>query len=192
MNESDPYVPFHLTVCGIAELGGHCDAEVSHVLSILDPGWPVPEAFGYFGEHERLELRFHDIIEDFPGFLAPQREHVEAILAFGRDLMAEPERTRHLLVHCHMGVSRSAAAMTLLLAQARPDRSPAEAIDAVRRIRPRVWPNLRIIELGDTLLGRGGTIVEAAREHYRYAIGRRPEFIAEMREAGRGREVTGF
>ena len=38
--------PFRISVCGIEELQGHCETGVSHVLSILDPDWPVPEAFG--------------------------------------------------------------------------------------------------------------------------------------------------
>jgi hypothetical protein len=40
------------------------DAKVSHVVSILDPEWPVPEVFGTFGEHAKLGLRFHDIIDE--------------------------------------------------------------------------------------------------------------------------------
>ena len=82
--------PFGISVCGIEELSGHCETGVSHVLSILDPEWPVPEAFGSFGEHAKLELRFHDVIEETPGQIAPRQEDAEAILAFGRDLMAEP------------------------------------------------------------------------------------------------------
>ncbi len=54
--------PFGMTVCGIEELAGHCSTGASHVLSILDPAFPVPEAFGTFGEHKKLELRFDDII----------------------------------------------------------------------------------------------------------------------------------
>jgi hypothetical protein len=38
----------------------------------------------------------------------------------------------------------------------------------------RAWPNSRILELGDDLLGRDGEIVEAARAHYRRAIEREP------------------
>lgn len=63
--------PFRITVCGIEELAGHCSARASHVLSILDPDHPVPEAFGSLGEHEKLELRFHDIIDEIPGLIAP-------------------------------------------------------------------------------------------------------------------------
>ena len=53
-------VPFQVTICGIGELGLHCEAGVTHVLSLLDPGSPEPEAFGTFDPHRRLELRFHD------------------------------------------------------------------------------------------------------------------------------------
>ena len=33
----DSIAPFKIRVCGIDELAGHCDAGVSHILSILDP-----------------------------------------------------------------------------------------------------------------------------------------------------------
>jgi predicted protein tyrosine phosphatase len=181
--------PFQITVCGIEELEGHCEVGVSHVLSILDPGWPVPPAFGSYGEHERLELRFHDVIEPTAGMDAPQPEHVEALLAFGRDLQAEPRSDAHLLVHCHAGVSRSTASMLLILAQAMPDRSARSIIDEVMRIRSKAWPNLRLVEMGDDMLGRDGTLVEAAIESYRRQIARRPELAELMNGAGRGREV---
>lgn len=182
--------PFDITVCGIEELGEHCRVGVSHVLSILDPGWPVPEAFGAFGEHDRLELRFHDVIRDEPGRLAPQPEHVAELLGFGRRLAAEPEHRGHLLVHCHAGVSRSTAAMALMLAEALPERSAADVFRDVLRIRPKAWPNLRIVELGDALLGRGGALIDAAHEVYRLQLARRPELEQAMRGGGRDREVA--
>lgn len=182
--------PFRITVCGIDELSGHCAVGVSHVLSILDPDWPVPEAFGTFGEHERLELRFHDVIEDASGAIPPRDEHVAALLAFGRDLLAEPRPDAHLLVHCHAGVSRSTASMILMIAQAQPQRPAASIAQEILRIRPQAWPNLRIIELGDARLGRGGTLVEAAAWIYRAQLARRPELALSMTDGGRGREVV--
>lgn len=181
------FVDFRITVCGIAELAGHSALGVTHVLSILDPGAPDPDAFGAFGEHERLDLRFNDIIDEIRGMRAPEPEDVAALLRFGRDLMRESRA--HLLVHCHMGVSRSTAAMALILAQARPDRPALEAMAEVRRIRPRIWPNLRLIELGDAALGRKGDLVAAAIARYRHVIELRPEVGEMMAEAGRGREV---
>jgi len=181
-------VPFQVTICGIDELGLHCEAGVTHVLSILDPGWPEPEAFGAFDPHRRLELRFHDVIETEPGCVAPESPDVEQLLSFGRDL-TEGKGT-HLLVHCHAGVSRSTAAATLIVAQARPDRPAEEALQTVLSRRPRAWPNLRILELGDALLERRGEIVGAARAHYRRRLEREPWLIEQMIDGGRGREVV--
>ena len=181
-------VPFQVTICGIGELGLHCEAGVTHVLSLLDPGSPEPEAFGIFDPHRRLELRFHDVIDADPGCVPPERPDVEQLLSFGRDLANA--KGAHLLVHCHAGVSRSTAAATLILVQARPDRPAEEALQTVVRRRPRAWPNLRILELGDDILGRGGEIVEAARAHYRRAIEREPWMIEQMIDGGRGREVA--
>jgi predicted protein tyrosine phosphatase len=180
--------PFQVTICGIDELGFHWEAGVTHVLSILDPGWPEPEALGAFDAHRRLELRFHDVIEAGPGWIAPERRDVEQLLTFGRDLTEA--RGTHLLIHCHAGVSRSTAAATLILAQTHPDRPAEEALLTVVRQRPRAWPNLRILELGDALLGRRGQIINAVRAYYRRVLEREPWMIEQMIEGGRGREVA--
>lgn len=185
----DTIAPFRITVCGIEELAGFCETRVSHVLSILDPEWPVPEAFGAFGEHEKLELRFNDIIEETPGEVVTREEHVQAVLGFGRNLTAEPRQDAHLLVHCHAGISRSSASMTLILAQALPE-VPADGILAeVLRIREKAWPNLRMIEMGDAMLGRGGTLVRAAHDIYRRQVQRRPFLWDFMSNANRRREL---
>jgi len=86
-------------------------------------------------------------------------------------------------------VSRSTAAAALILAQAYPDRPAHEALDRVAQLRPRAWPNLRILEFGDALLGRDGEIVAAVAAIYRRVIDRDPFFEKAMIDAGRGREV---
>lgn len=181
-------MPFELTICGIEELACHCEAGVTHVLSILDPGWPEPQPLNTFSVNRRLKLRFHDIIESQPGWTAPERWDVELLLAFGRDVT--PSRGTHLLIHCHAGVSRSTAAATLVMAQARPDCPADEVLREVARLRPRAWPNLRMLELGDKILGRRGEIVEAAHMHYRRALQREPGLAEAMIGGGRGREVA--
>jgi predicted protein tyrosine phosphatase len=181
-------VRYQVTICGLDELACHCAGGVSHVLSILDPGWPEPDALNNFGLDRRLKLRFHDVIEANPGWTAPERWDVELLLAFGRNLAALHQA--HLLVHCHAGVSRSTAAAILVLAQTCPERPADEAVREVVRLRPRAWPNLRMLEFGDEILGRRGEIVEAAAAHYRRALEREPWLAEAMIEGGRGREVT--
>jgi predicted protein tyrosine phosphatase len=188
--------PLKLTICGLDELDGECAAGVTHVLSILDPGWPEPEPIRRFDLGRRLKLHFHDVVEPAPGWIAPERWDVELLLAFGRGLVGRPQTgfdeflAPHLLVHCHAGVSRSTASATLLLAQCQPERSAREILAQIVRLRPRAWPNLRIIEIGDALLGRNGEIVAAVGALYRRVLEREPELVEAMISAGRAREVA--
>ena len=185
--ELSTFAPFRLTICGIPELDEHCAAGVTHVLSILDPDTPDPPAFAAFAPHRRLALRFHDVIELLPARLPPARADVERLLAFGHELSDTPGS--HLLIHCHAGVSRSTASAALILAQARPDRSARDTLDAVAQLRPRAWPNLRMLEFGDDLLGRNGEIVAAVAAIYRRVLAREPSMQEAMIDGGRSREV---
>lgn len=183
------FVPFAVTVCGIPELSSFGTAGVTHVLSILDPGYPEPSAFGRYGEHQRLELHFDDIVVPREDMIMPSRADVERVLAFGRDLTTEPDGVGHLLVHCHAGVSRSTASLIMILAQARPDRPAREAVEAVVSIRPQAWPNLLMTEMADDILGRKGELVEAVHErHHAYGTAH-PDFAVDIINWGRGREV---
>ncbi len=178
---------FRVSICGIDDLDGLREAGVTHVLSLLNPGWAEPEPFRAFAPHQRLDLRFHDIVDPLPGLRRPGPGDVAALLDFGRALAAAPGA--HLLVHCEKGLSRSTASLALILAQARRDW-PAESVLAeIVRLRPRAWPNLRIIELGDRLLGRGGTLVAAAAQCYRARIAAQPRLADGMIEMGRAREL---
>jgi len=180
-----------LTICGISELPDQRERSVTHVLSILDPDHPDPEAFEAYDPHHRTVLRFHDIIAPVQGMILPQPEHVEAVLRFG-DAVAEGRHDRaegHLLVHCHMGVSRSTAAMLTLLAQTHPDESEDRLFERLVEIRPQAWPNSRMVAFADDLLSRNGRLVDALRRHYGRQIQRMPRYVQIMHDLGRSREV---
>lgn len=175
-----------LTICGLEELDAHSERGVSHVLSILDPDWPEPSAFWAFDPHMRTTLHFHDAIEPEPGILLPEKSHVETILAFGRDV---GDDLRHLLIHCHAGISRSTAAMAMILAQASPDQSDDAIMDRLLTIRPQAWPNSRMIAFADELLGREGRLSGAANRIYARRLAAQPQLAETMRKLNRAREV---
>lgn len=176
-----------LTVCGLDELESHADRGVTHVLSILDPGREDHPAFTRYGDPRRLTLRFHDEIEPGSGVVLPEQEDVEAILLWGRDAFRVGDG--HMLIHCHMGISRSTAAMTMLLAQAHPEESEGEIATRVRGIRPIAWPNLRMIEMADALLARDGRLTAAVATLYAGNLARRPDLAEVMTRLNRAREV---
>ena len=180
-----------LTICGLQELDSFRDAAVTHVLSILDPTYPEPPDFAAYGPHKRLTLRFDDIIEPMPGMLPPERRHIEALLEFGTGLAAaEGDPLAHLLVHCHAGISRSTASMTILLAEARPETEEDALFAHIREIRAQAWPNSRMIALADELLGRDGKLVAALRRHYGVQMRARPDLAEMIERVGRRKEVA--
>lgn len=182
--------PHHLTICGLTELGAFRQAAVTHVLSILDPGFPEPADFASYGPHKRLTLRFDDIIAPLPGCLLPERHHIEALLEFGKGLAATvDDPLNRVLVHCHAGISRSTASMMILLAEARPAAAEDDLFAHIREIRPQAWPNSRMIGLADELLGREGRLVAALRRHYSEQIRLRPDIAEMIERVGRGDEI---
>ncbi|MDX9860413.1 MAG: protein-tyrosine-phosphatase [Rhodospirillales bacterium] len=189
--------PLHfsvLTVCGIEELSAQERRRVTDVLSLLDPEWPEIVAFKRFGAHRRRTLHFHDVIEPKAGMAPPTAGHMAEILRFGTELsqaaLGDAGGEAHILVHCHMGVSRSTAAMLALLAQARPDEAEDALFNRLRQIRPQAWPNSLMVGHADALLGRGGRLVAALRRHYGHQIKRQPDLVDWMNRLGRGREVA--
>jgi predicted protein tyrosine phosphatase len=177
-----------LTVYGIAELEGFHGAGVSHVLSLLDPLTPDPPGWAGLGAKRRQTLYFHDVTAPFAGYEPPQIEHVEGVLAFGRELAAGREAADHLLVHCHMGISRSTAAMAILLAQAEAG-SEERAFETLFAIRPRGWPNSRMIAIADRLLKRKGALEAALQRHQRRIIEHHPDIAQLVVSVGRSSEL---
>lgn len=181
-----------LTVCGIEELPDQRVRNVTHVLSLLDPEHPELDVFRSYARHHRTTLRFHDIIATAPGRVMPQPEHVDAILKFGSEFQAQqdPDASSHLLVHCHMGVSRSTAAMLSLMAQANPDESGESLFARLVAIRPQAWPNSQMIGFADEQLGRKGDLNAALARHYGRQIKGRPDFVDWMTRLGRQAELN--
>jgi predicted protein tyrosine phosphatase len=139
-----------------------------------------------------VTLRFHDIIDPAPGKIHPELEHVAQILQFGEDLReGVGERVEgHLLVHCHMGISRSTAAMLMLMAQNDPEASEDALFARLRIVRPQAWPNSVMVGFADAQLGRGGRLTQALRRHYGRQLQTEPRYTDWMTRLGRGRELA--
>jgi predicted protein tyrosine phosphatase len=178
-----------LTICGLDELALYSGRGVTHVVSILDPDHPEPEAFASYERHHRTVMRFHDAITPGPGVVLPAVGDVETVLAFGDRLAREDAGCGHVLVHCHAGISRSAAVMAILLAQHDPGRDEDDIFELVVSLRPKAWPNSSLIAMADDLLGRGGRLNRALGRHYKRQLVVFPFVEQFMRDNGRAQEV---
>lgn len=109
----------------------------------------------------------------------PEREHVAALLDFDR-VAKEDDR---LVVHCHAGLSRSTAAFVALLAQRRPGAAAA-AFAELRAVRPRSWPNYRMVAFADDLLGSGGALSRELADHRKIMAERYPDLLMNAKMTG--------
>jgi predicted protein tyrosine phosphatase len=129
---------------------------VTSVISIGDPEDGPPQ--GYERVPVRLRLEFHDVVHDGEFALAPSADDVAMIIRFAERVAPSGG---HLLIHCGAGVSRStAAALTVLAVWLGPGRE-VEAVETLHDVAPQAWPNERMVELADELLGREGALVRA-------------------------------
>jgi predicted protein tyrosine phosphatase len=183
-----PLIPFKVTICGIPDLPDHAGGGVTHVLSLLDMHHPVPQALDAFDAVDRELLRFDDVVAEFPGFTACGRTDIERLLDFGARLRDAGGAARHLLVHCHAGISRSTASAAVLMAQFNPGRE-IEAFLALLDMRPHAWPNTRVVELADRLLARQGALLEGLDAYRRALLERKPQLRQVIVNIGRGHEL---
>ncbi|MEQ8698577.1 MAG: protein-tyrosine-phosphatase [Bauldia litoralis] len=179
-------LPYQVTIAGLAELSQFSVANTDFVVSLLDPGLDARADMRTIHAVPRREFRFHDTLDPAAGALAPDRSIVGRLLALGEEL--DRTRPRRVLIHCHLGMSRSTATAAMLMAQAAPGRE-AEIPGTLLALRPQAWPNSRMIRDADDLLAAGGALVEAGEEVYRRAAMARPYQPHSQRDTGRSAEI---
>jgi predicted protein tyrosine phosphatase len=121
---------------------------------------------GSIAAERHLFIGVSDIVEPLEGYVLPEAEHIEQLLAFVRAWGRESP----LVLHCWAGISRSTAAAYIAACVLAPERDEAGIALALREASPSATPNPRFIALADDLLGRRGRMVDAVR-----AIGRGAE-----------------
>jgi predicted protein tyrosine phosphatase len=105
-------------------------------------------------------LRFFDI-EDPRQPSAPARHHVRAGLLFARQ-----HAGRHMLIHCHAGVSRSTAlAYAILIDRHDAVGDERAMLERILEIRPQACPNRLVVRHADALLGCAGRMIQAVEDH---------------------------
>ena len=77
----------------------------------------------------------------------------------------------------------------MLLAQVYPDTDANTLLARVLDMRPKAWPNLRMLEFADAQLGRRDSLAAAAGRIYRHQVDTQAGIADFMRRHGRGREV---
>ena len=148
-----------LHVCSLARLHQTVtDTGAEHVVTLLRDVHLVtrPECIV---EANHLILGMDDIAEPMDGYVHPADEHVEELLRFVRGW----PRAKPMVVHCYAGISRSTAVAFITACALNPARSERAIADALRTLSPTACPNVRLVSIADSALGRQGRMIDAVR-----------------------------
>ena len=149
----------HLEVCSLARLHDVVEAsKASHVLTLINAQTPVSRPPSIMPSNH-LYISMSDIVEPLQGHIIPAENHVRQLMAF----VQKWERKQPMVIHCYAGVSRSTAAAMITTTLLNPDRREQAIADLIRERSPTATPNLRLIAVADTLLGRSGRLLDAAK-----------------------------
>jgi predicted protein tyrosine phosphatase len=144
-------------VCSLARLHDTVDAtRARHVVTLLGKEVNV-ERPARVAPANHLWLEMHDVCLPLDGYVTPEAEHIERLVAFVRRW----DRAAPLVVHCHAGISRSTAAAFVSVCALSPQRDERTVAWALRRASPTALPNARIVALADRVLGRQGRMIAA-------------------------------
>jgi len=137
----------------------------THLLSVMGPRdmidpWPGME------RQRHLRVVVNDIVEPGEGLVMAQASHIEQIVEFTTGWAATAAATatggeQNLLIHCWAGISRSTAAAYIALCALNKNASESQAAETLRAAAPFARPNMRLVGLADTVLGRRGRMASA-------------------------------
>lgn len=131
------------------------DGSIATMVSIGDPGDVPPPGLSVPRRVLRLEFRDTILIADPDG---PREEDAASIVEFAQTV---EELGGTCLIHCQAGLSRSPATAVLMLAAMLGSGRDLTAAREVRRLVPQGFPNPLLVQLGDSLLGRRGSLSRA-------------------------------
>jgi predicted protein tyrosine phosphatase len=144
-------------VCSLARLHETVhDTGALHIVSLLKHTDRV-ERPGHIPEINHLVLGMDDITVPMDGYVMPCEEHVHALISFVRGW----DRAAPLVMHCYAGISRSTAGAFVAACALNARRDELDIARSIRRLSATATPNLRIVSLGDDMLGRNGRMVAA-------------------------------
>ena len=156
----------HIWVCSATELEQFKSIQLTHLITIANPGNTAATPPWFTGEH--LQLHFGDVISEQdardcstrPAGVADARQGI----VFFR--VARQLGDARLLITCDYGASRSPALAYVLRSDQLGVGYESEALRDVLAVRPEAVPNSLVVSLGDQLLERQQSIIQPLVHYY--------------------------
>ena len=137
-----------IIICGLADIQNCVDKyNPDKMLSIINKNFS-PETPQGMDKSRHIKMLIDDISEPRDGFILPEKHHAQELLDFTNDW----DISKPLLVHCHMGISRSTATSLGVAAKYDPENIET-IIEKLKEIAPHASPNKIMTQYYDEILG---------------------------------------
>lgn len=142
-----------VTISSLSE-AKNTHSNYDYIISITNPLTTL-QSFG----PNHLHVNFIDTADPTDAEFKAMQKGVAKIHKWVKDKNLTNDN--NILVHCHQGVSRSSAIAWSLLVMF--GESYLDAFKNIYKARPCIWPNLAVIALMDTHLGKNGEFYQVAQ-----------------------------
>jgi len=155
-----------LWICGVEEIDRFSDRQLTHLITITNPGCEGKTPPWFKGE--QLQFQFGDVVSEQDALncrtTAVSSHQIQQAIVFCR--VARQLGDVRLLVSCDYGASRSPALAYVLQADHFGPGREAEALREIIAIRPEAVPNSLVVRLGDQLLARQGALLAPLQNYF--------------------------
>tara|TARA_Y100000996_G_C22217067_1_gene517900 strand:- start:102 stop:608 length:507 start_codon:yes stop_codon:yes gene_type:complete len=145
-----------IVICGLADIQDCVDKySPDMMLTIINKNFS-PDTPRGMSENKHLKMLIDDISEPREGFVLPEKHHVQQLLDFTNNW----DQSKPILIHCHMGISRSTATSLGVAAKFDPDNIEIN-IEKLKEIAPHASPNKIMTKYYDEILGLNNRLFSA-------------------------------
>ena len=136
-----------IIICGVADIQDCVDKyKPDKMLTIINKNFEPETPLG-MDKSRHLKMLIDDISEPRDGFILPEKHHAQELLDFTDDW----DKTKPILIHCHMGISRSTATSLGGAGKFAPEKIEL-IIEDLKKIAPHASPNKIMMKYYDELL----------------------------------------
>ena len=136
-----------IIICGLADIQVCVDKfNPDKMLTIINKNFE-PDTPSGMDKNRHLKMLIDDISEPRDGFILPEKHHAQELLDFTDDW----DKTKPILIHCHMGISRSTATSLGVAGKFAPENIEL-IIENLKEIAPHASPNKIMMKYYDEIL----------------------------------------
>ena len=142
-----------IIICGLADIQECVDKYApDKMLTIINKNFS-PDTPQGMNKNRHLKMLIDDISEPREGFILPEKHHAQKLLDFTDDW----DVSKPILIHCHMGISRSTSTSLGVAAKFDPENIEL-TIEKLKEIAPHASPNKIMTQYYDEILNLNNRI----------------------------------